>query len=83
MQVRQLDFPCIVAGEPAEAWHGVVLLTDAKAMEMEVSPVEANLQADVKIGQGAVAPESAARASGESLESRRGHCKLRAEDRVP
>src|SRR5258707_14368239 len=44
---------CIVAAEPAKAWHGVVLLADAKAMEMEVRPVEADLQEDVKIGQGA------------------------------
>jgi hypothetical protein len=35
VQVGQLDFPCIVAGEPAEAWHGVVLLANAKTMEME------------------------------------------------
>ena len=54
MQVGQLDFPCIVAGEPTEAWHGVVFLTNAKTMEMEVRPVEADLQDDVKIGQGAV-----------------------------
>ena len=53
VQVRQLDFPCIVAGEPAKAWHGVVLFTDTKAMEMEVRPVEADLQDDMKIGQGA------------------------------
>src|SRR5260221_14690056 len=52
-QVPQLDFACIVAAEPAKAWHGVVLLADAKAMEMEVRPVEADLQEDVKIGQGA------------------------------
>jgi hypothetical protein len=32
----------------------VVLFADAKAMEMEVRPVEADLQDDVKIGQGAV-----------------------------
>jgi hypothetical protein len=43
-----------VAGEPVKPWHGVVLLADAKAMEMEVHPVEADLQDDVKIGQGAV-----------------------------
>jgi hypothetical protein len=35
VQVPQLDFACIVAAEPAKAWHGVVLLADAKAMEME------------------------------------------------
>jgi hypothetical protein len=44
VQVGQLDFPCIVAGEPAKPWHGVVLLADAKAMNMEVRPVEADLQ---------------------------------------
>ena len=54
VEVGQPDFPCIVAGEPAKPWHGVVLLSDAKAMEMEVRPVEADLQDDVKIGQGAV-----------------------------
>ena len=84
VQVGQLDFPCIVAAEPAEAWHGVVFLANAKTMEMEVRPVEADLQDDVKIGQGAVdSRESAARASGGSPESRRGHSKLRAENRVP
>ncbi len=54
MQVRQLDLPCIVAAEPARAWHSVVLFANAKAMEMEIRPVEADLQEDVKIGQGAV-----------------------------
>ena len=54
VQVGQLDFPCIVAAEPAEAWHGVVFLANAKTMEMEVRPVEADLQDDVKIGEGAV-----------------------------
>ena len=54
VQVPQLDFPRIVAAEPAKARHGVVLHADAKAMEMEVRPVEADLQEDVKIGQGAV-----------------------------
>jgi hypothetical protein len=54
VQVRQLDLPCIVAAEPAKPWHGVVLLADAKAMEMKVHPVEADLQEDVKIGQGTV-----------------------------
>src|SRR5208282_2983267 len=39
---------------PAKAWHGVVLLADAKTMEMEVRPIEADPQEDVKIGQGAV-----------------------------
>ena len=29
VQVGQLDFPCIVAAEPAEAWHGVVFLANA------------------------------------------------------
>ena len=53
VQVGQLDFPCIVAAEPAEAWHGVVFLANAKTMEMEVRPVEADLQDDVKIGEGA------------------------------
>src|SRR5260370_37149408 len=53
VKVPQFDFECIVAAEPAKAWHGVVLLADAKAMEMEVRPVEADLQEDVKIGQGA------------------------------
>jgi Tn3 transposase DDE domain len=84
VQVRQLDFPCIMAPEPANAWHGVVLFADAKAMEMEVRPVKADLQEDVKIGQGAVGSyEKATPASGGSLESRRGHSKPRAENRVP
>jgi hypothetical protein len=48
------DFPCIVAAEPAKAWHGVVFLANAKTMEMEVRPVEADLQDDVKIDEGAV-----------------------------
>ena len=43
-----------MAAEPAKARHGVVLLADAESMEMEVRPVEADLQEDVKIGQGAV-----------------------------
>jgi hypothetical protein len=42
--VCENDFPCIVPGEPAKPWHGVVLLTDTKPMEMEVRPVEADLQ---------------------------------------
>ncbi len=46
-------------------------------MEMKVRPVKADLQDGVKIGR-----ESAARASGESRESKRGHSKLRAENRV-
>ena len=54
VQVCLPDFPCIVAAEPAEAWHGVVFLANAKTMEMEVRSVEADLQDDVKIGQGAV-----------------------------
>ncbi len=40
VQVCQLDFPCIVAAEPVKTWHGIVLLVDAKAMEVEVGPVE-------------------------------------------
>jgi hypothetical protein len=57
MQLYESDFPCIVAGEPAKPWHGVVLLADTKAMEMEVRPVEADLQDYVKIGQGTVGSE--------------------------
>jgi len=40
--------------QPSPPRRGTALLADAKAMEMEVCPVEANLQEDVKIGQGAV-----------------------------
>ena len=49
VQVCQLDFPCIVAGEPAKSWHCVVLLADAKAMEMKVRPVEADLHVVLQI----------------------------------
>ena len=41
---------------PAEARHGVVLLADAESMEVKVRPVEADLQDDVNIGEGAVGP---------------------------
>jgi hypothetical protein len=51
---RSLLCPRLDAAEPAEAWHGVVFLANAKTMEMEVRPVEADLQDDVKIGEGAV-----------------------------
>jgi hypothetical protein len=40
-QVSSTGFPCIVAAEPAKAWHGVILFANAKAMEMKVRPVEA------------------------------------------
>ena len=50
----QLDLPCVVAAEPATAWHGVVLFADTKAMKMKVRPVKADLQDGVKIGQGAI-----------------------------
>jgi hypothetical protein len=50
VQLPQLDLPCIVAAEPAAAWHGVVLFADTKAMEMKVRPVNADLQDGVKIG---------------------------------
>ena len=70
---------------PAKPWHGVVLLTDTKPTEMEVRPVEADPQDDVKIGPGCcrIGRESAARASGGSPESTSGHSKLWAENRVP
>jgi hypothetical protein len=85
VQVGQPDFPCIVAAEPAKAWHGVVFLANAKTMEMEVRPVEADLQDDVKIGEGAVGSyEKAPPEHRVDLpQSRRGHSKLRAENRVP
>ena len=54
VQLPQLDLPCIVAAEPATAWHRVVLFADTKAMEMKVRPVKADLQDGVKIGQGAI-----------------------------
>jgi hypothetical protein len=54
VQLCQFDFLCIVAGEPAEPWQSVVLLANAKTMEVEVCPVETNLQDDVKIRLGAV-----------------------------
>src|SRR5260370_40073276 len=53
-QLPQLDLPCVVAAEPATAWHGVVLFADTKAMEMKVRPIKADLQDRVKIGQGAI-----------------------------
>ena len=49
-----------MAAEPAKAWHGVVLLTDTKAMEMKVRPVKADLQDSVKIGQGAIGSQEKA-----------------------
>jgi hypothetical protein len=60
LQVGHLDGPCIVAGEPVAARHGVVLLTDAEAMEVEVGPSKANLQGEVQVGQGAVGPDEKA-----------------------
>ena len=60
VQVGQLHFPCITAGEPAEEWHGVVLLTNAESMEVEVRPIKADLQDNVQIGQGAVGPDEKA-----------------------
>src|SRR5260370_16455153 len=55
VQVPKFNFPCIVATtEPATAWHGVILLADAKAMQMEIRPIKADLQDDMKIGQSAV-----------------------------
>ena len=85
VQVGQLHFPCITAGEPAEEWHGVVLLTNAESMEVEVRPIKADLQDNVQIGPGCsrTGRESAARASGESFASRRGRGKLRTGDLVP
>ena len=57
--MRKCRFPSLISlaswqPSPPRAWHGVVLLADAKAMKMKVRPVEADLQDDVKIGQGAV-----------------------------
>jgi hypothetical protein len=55
VQVPKLNFPGIVATtQPATAWHSVILLPDAKAMEMEIRPIKADLQDDMKIGQSAV-----------------------------
>src|SRR5258708_28254828 len=54
VRLPQLDLPCVVAAEPAAAWHGVVLFADTKAMEMKVRPIKADLQDRVKIGQGAI-----------------------------
>ena len=60
VQLCKSDFSCVVAAEPAKRWHGVVFLTDTKPMEMEVRPVEADLQDYVKIGQGAVGSDEKA-----------------------
>ena len=51
---KDLGLPCIMAGEPVAARHGVVLLADAEAVEVEVGPSKADLQDNVQVGQGAV-----------------------------
>jgi multidrug efflux pump subunit AcrA (membrane-fusion protein) len=43
-----------------EARHGVVLLPDAEAMEVEVGPSKADLQDKVQVGQGAVGSDEKA-----------------------
>jgi len=43
-----------------EARHGVVFLTDAEAVEVEVGPIEADLQNGVQVGQGAVGSDEKA-----------------------
>lgn len=48
MQLSQLDLACITAGEPVAARHGVVLLADAEAMEVEVGP-EATLFKEIHV----------------------------------
>jgi hypothetical protein len=60
LQVGQRDGPCIMAGEPVAARHGVVLLPDAEAMEMKVAPSKADLQGEVQVGQGAVGADEKA-----------------------
>ena len=60
LQVGQLDLPCIMAGEPVSARHGVVLFPDAEAVEVKVGPSKADLQGKVQVGQGAVGPDEKA-----------------------